>query len=184
LQGILQGRYVARRKPRTEECVPLAISNYEFSLFIHITAVVVGFGASFAESVMFPVAMKTSPRHLPYVHRLQLTINRYFVNPALLIVVLTGVYQMSEGNWEWGDLWVSATLVIVVAIGALNGAYFIPTDRKLLPILERDIEASGSGEVKLSEEYLSKGRTEGIVGAIVGALLVIAIFLMVTKPGL
>ncbi len=164
--------------------MPLAISTYELSLFVHITAVVVGLGATFAESVMFPVAMKTSPRHLPYVHRLQLTLNVYFASPALLIVLLTGAYQMAEGNWDWGDAWVSGSLLIVLAIGAINGAYFIPTDRKLLPMAERDIEASGGGEVKLSEEYLSKGRTEGIVGAIAGALVVIAIFLMVTKPGL
>ena len=35
---------------------PLAITGYEFSLFIHITAVMVGFGTTFAESIFFPVA--------------------------------------------------------------------------------------------------------------------------------
>ena len=59
---------------------------------------------------MFPVAMKSNPRHLPYVHRLQLTLNRFFASPALVVVLATGIYQMAEGNWEWGDLWVSATL--------------------------------------------------------------------------
>ena len=54
----------------------LALTSYDFSLFLHITAVMVGFGATFAESIMFPVAMKMSPRHLPYVHRLQLAINQ------------------------------------------------------------------------------------------------------------
>ncbi|MEK6250556.1 MAG: hypothetical protein AABM43_01225 [Actinomycetota bacterium] len=49
----------------------LAVTTYEFSVFIHITAVMVGFGATFAEAIMFPVAMKVSPRHLPYVHRLR-----------------------------------------------------------------------------------------------------------------
>ena len=45
--------------------MPLAVSSYEVSVFIHITAVVVGFGATFAESVMFPVALKMGPRNLP-----------------------------------------------------------------------------------------------------------------------
>jgi hypothetical protein len=40
--------------------MPLAIENYEYSIFLHITAVVVGFGSTFSESVMFPVAMKMS----------------------------------------------------------------------------------------------------------------------------
>jgi uncharacterized membrane protein len=162
----------------------MAVTGYEFSLFLHITAVVVGLGATFAESVMFPVAMKTSPRHLPYVHRLQLTLNRFFGSPALLVILATGIYQMAEGNWEWGDFWVSGTLAIVLVIGGINGAYFIPMDRKLLPMVERDIEASGDGEVQLSEEYLRLGRIEGMMGALTGLLIVAAIFLMVTKPGL
>jgi uncharacterized membrane protein len=164
--------------------MPLAVSGYEFSVFLHITAVVVGFGATFAESVMFPVAMRMSPRNLPYMHKLQLTLNQYFANPALLVVIATGIYQMSEGNWEWGDFWVSGTLVIVVIVGAINGAFFIPSDRRLLPIVERDIANSGNGEVELSEEYLGKVKVQGILGPVVGILLVIAIYLMVTKPGL
>lgn len=162
----------------------LAVTSYDFSVFLHVTAVVVGFGATFAESVMFRVAMKMSPRNLPYMHKLQLTINQYFANPALLIVILTGIYQMSEGNWEWGDFWVSGTLLIALIVGAINGGFFIPSDRRLLPIAERDIEAAGSGEVELSREYLDKVKVQGILGPVVGVLLVIAIFLMVTKPGL
>ena len=90
--------------------MPLAVTSYDFSLFLHITAVMVGLGATFAESVMFPVAMKLSPRHLPYVHRLQLTLNQFFAMPALLVVLATGFYQVSEGDWDFGDFWLSATL--------------------------------------------------------------------------
>jgi uncharacterized membrane protein len=164
--------------------MPIAVSTYELSVFVHVTAVMIGFGATFAESVMFPVAMKLSPRHLPYVHRLQLTINRFFAMPALVVVLATGLYQMAEGNWDYGDLWVSGTLAIVVIIGGLLGAYFIPADRRLGPMVEREIADAGTGEIKLSEEYQRGSRMEGMVGTATGILLVIAVFLMVTKPGL
>lgn len=154
------------------------------SLFLHITAVVVGFGATFAESIMFPVALKLSPRHLPYVHRLQLAINRWFATPALVVVLATGIYQTSEGDFGFGEFWISATLVIVLVIGALLGAYFIPADRRLGPMVEREIAAAGEGEVVLSDEYQRKARAEGMVGTITGVLIIVAIFLMVTKPGL
>jgi len=36
----------------------------------------------------------------------------------------------------------------------------------------------------LSDEYQRASRLEGIVGAMTGLLLVIAVFLMVTKPGM
>jgi uncharacterized membrane protein len=164
----------------------LAVSTYDVSLFIHITVVVVGFGATFAEAIMFPVALKAGVRHLPYVHRLQLAINQYMAGPALLVVLITGIYQTSE-RWEFDQFWISASLAIVILLGAINGAYFIPADRRLGPMVERDIAAAGEGEIKLSDlsdEYQRQGRIEGIVGAITGLLLIIVIYIMVTKPGL
>ena len=163
--------------------MPLAITSYEFSLFLHITAVVVGFGATFAESVMFPVAMKMSARYLPYVHRLQLTLNQYFAVPALIVVLATGFYQVSEGNWELGDFWISAALAIVIVIALLNLLYFIPADRRLAPMVEREVADAGPGEVTLSAQYRREATREGIAGTVTGILLVVAIWLMVDKPG-
>ena len=164
--------------------MPLAITSYEFSLFLHITAVMVGFGATFAESVMFPVAMRLNPRHLPYVHRLQLVLNQFFAVPALVVVLATGFYQVSEGNWEFGDLWLSATFAIVLVIAILNLAFFIPQDRRLGPMIEREIADAGDGEFAPSQEYQRGAMREGVAGTITGILLVIAVFLMIDKPGL
>jgi uncharacterized membrane protein len=164
--------------------MPFAVSGYELSVFVHITAVVVGLGATFAEALAFRVAMKLDPRHLPYVHRLQLAINRRLATPALAIVLITGIYQVSDGNWSFGDAWISATFAIVIVIGGLLGGYFIPTDRRLAVMVERELAAApATGNVTLSQEYLGRSRQEGVVGTIVGILIVVAIFLMVVKPG-
>jgi len=165
----------------------LAVTNYDLSVFLHVSAVVIGFGATFAEAVMFPVAARTSPRHLPYVHRLQLVINQFFATPAILIVAGTGVYQVSEGNWDYGDLWVSGTIAILAVVALINVAFFIPTDRKLLPMIEREIANLGGGEIQLSQlsdEYRRWGKLEGALGSLTGILLVVAIYFMTTKPGL
>lgn len=156
-----------------------AVTAYNVSIFIHVAAVVIGFGSTFAESVMFPVAMRLDRRHLPYVHELQIAINRYLASPALVVVIITGFYQVSKGNWSLGDFWIAATLVIAVILGGLNGAYFIPTDRRLGAMVTRELEAGGD----LSREYQRRARAEGIMGAVAGLLIVIAVFLMVTKPG-
>lgn len=164
----------------------LAVTSYDFSLFLHITAVMVGLGSTFAESIMFPVAMRTSPRHLPYVHRLQLAINTYLATPALVVVIATGFYQVADRDLDLGDFWLSGALAIVIVIAGLLGAYFIPADRRLAPMVQRDIDNAGPGEVKLSDlspEYLRQGRIEGVVGSITGVLLIVAVYLMVTKPG-
>jgi len=165
----------------------LGVTNYDFSVFLHVSAVVIGFGATFAEAVMFPVAARTSPRHLPYVHRLQLVINQFFATPAILIVAGTGVYQVSEGNWDYGDLWVSGTIAILAVVALINVAFFIPTDRKLLPMIQREIADLGGGEIELSQlsdEYRRWGKLEGALGTVTGILLVVAIYFMTTKPGL
>ena len=167
------------------ESLPLAVTAYDLSLFLHITAVMVGFGATFAEAIMFPVAMKVGVRHLPYVHRLQLSINQWLATPALAIVLITGIYQTFE-RWEFDQLWISAALLIIFVIGGLLGGYFIPADRRLGPMVEAEIEALGDREIQmsdLSEEYQRQGRLEGIVGTITGVLLVIVVYLMVVKPG-
>jgi uncharacterized membrane protein len=155
------------------------MSLYELSVFVHVTAVMVGFGATFAEAVMFPVAMKVGTRHLPYVHRLQLAINQRLATPAMVIVLLTGIYQTTDGDWGFGSFWISATFLIVIVIGGLLGAYFIPADRRLAAQAERELETSG----EVSEDYLRQARREGMIGGLTGILLIAAVFLMVTKPG-
>jgi hypothetical protein len=157
------------------------IDAYSLSVFLHVTAVVVGFGATFAEAIMFPVAMKAGVRYLPYLHKLQLAINQRLASPALVIVILTGIYQTTE-RWEWSEGWISATLAIVVVIGGLLGGYFIPADRTLGAMVERELAAADGREVVLSDEYQRGARREGMVGALTGVLLIAAIFLMVTKP--
>jgi hypothetical protein len=163
--------------------VVTAVTALDISVFIHVAAVVVGFGVTFAEAIALPVAMKLDPRHLPYVYTLQLAINRFFVGPALVLVIATGFYQVAELDLSFGEFWISATFAIVIVIGGINGAYFIPTDRKLLAMVTAELAAAGTGPVTLSEDYQRRARTEGIVGTLVGVLLIVAIFLMVVKPG-
>jgi uncharacterized membrane protein len=162
----------------------LAVTNLEFSLFIHITAAVVGLGAPFVEGLTYPVAMRMDPRYLPYKHRLQLAINLFLALPALVVVLATGLYQVSELDYKLGDFWLSGTMTIVVVLALMLGAYFIPEDRRLQAMVERDIAASGSGEVAISAEYRRRVRIEAAAGTFADLLVIAAVYLMVTKPGL
>ena len=42
-----------------------SITAYTVSIWIHVSAVVVGFGATFAEALMFPVAMSSTRATCP-----------------------------------------------------------------------------------------------------------------------
>jgi hypothetical protein len=158
------------------------VNGYNISLWLHITAVMVGFGSTFALAIATPVALKLDSRHVPYVHQLSIAINRYFASPALLVVLITGFYQISEGNWDF-DFWIIGTLVIVVILGALIGMVFLPTSKALKELSEREIAAAGGGPYTPSDEYNQRVRAEMIAGPMAGVLLIIAVFLMVTKLG-
>ena len=41
----------------------------------------------------------------------------------------------------------------------------------------------GGGAVTPSDEYQAKAKAQGAVGALAGVLIIVAIFLMVVKPG-
>src|SRR5215208_6248050 len=157
------------------------VDAYNISLFLHISAVVIGFGATYAEAMMFPLAMKVDKRHLPYVHRLGMTINQRLATPAMVVILATGIYQVADNDHiGFGDAWVSATFAILIVLGGLLGGYFVPTDRRLAEMAERDL-AGGSGV--MSAEYEAGAKRIAAVGGLAGLLVLAAIFLMVTKPG-
>jgi uncharacterized membrane protein len=162
----------------------LGVTNLEISLFIHISAAIIGLGVTFAEGLTYPVAMRLNPRFLPFKHRLQFTINAFMALPALVVILATGLYQVDELGYELGDFWLSGTLGIVLILAVMVIAYFIPEDRRLQAMVERDIEASGSGEVVLSDQYQRRVRLEAGMGVIADLLTIAAVYLMVTKPGL
>ena len=164
--------------------MPLGITSFEVSLFLHITAAIIGLGAPFVEAFTYPVAMRLNPRFLPFKHRFQLAINTLLALPALVVVLATGLYQVDELGYELGEFWLVGALTIVVVLALMLGAYFIPEDRRLQRMVERDIEASGSGDVILSAEYRRRVRIEAALGTVADVLVIAAVYLMVAKPGL
>jgi uncharacterized membrane protein len=159
------------------------VSLYELSVFVHVTAVVIGLGATFVASLAFPLALAMDARHLPYVHRLVLAINQRLASPALLVILATGIFQAIDGDWDMGSFWIGATFAIVIVLGGLLGAYFIPSDRRLGAMAEREVAAAGEGRVALSDDYRRQAQRAAMVGALAGLLVIAAIFLMVVKPG-
>jgi uncharacterized membrane protein len=156
-----------------------AISLYDLSVWVHISAVVVGLGTTFVGAVSFPLALRAGAQHLPYVHELQLVISQRLSGPALGLIILTGIYQTIDADWGFGSFWISATFAIVIVLGAMQGVYFTPTDRKLGAQAQRELDESGT----VSDDYQRQARREALVGAIAGVLVIAAVFLMVTKPG-
>jgi uncharacterized membrane protein len=159
-----------------------AINLETISLFLHVSAAVIGLGATFALAVALPVALKLGePHNYPYVHHLSRQVTRRLASPALLVILITGIFQVAHTDaFSMSDPWIGITFLILIVLGGLQGAYFQRTDRKLAAMAERELAA---GSTKLSDDYMREANREGAMGALSGLLILIAIFLMVTKPG-
>ncbi|HXB64394.1 MAG TPA: DUF2269 family protein [Solirubrobacteraceae bacterium] len=159
----------------------LAASAYEIVLAVHIMAVVIAFGVTFAYPIMFAVAGRADPRALPTMHRVEYTTERFLVNGGLLVVVAAGIYLASKGHL-WSQFFVQWGLGAAVVIGALAGAVMIPTAKRAEQAAARDIEAAGDGEVALGAEYQALVRRLGIVGSSLSLLVLATIAIMVIQP--
>ena len=54
--------------------------------------------------------------------------------------------------------WISVTFVIVIVLGGLQGAYFVPTDRKLAAMAEKEL---ADGATTLSRRLPAPGAARG-----------------------
>ena len=159
------------------------ISLYNVVLFVHIVAVVVAFGVVFAYP-LFWSARRGDERHLPYFHRMQSRIGKYLISPSLVVILLAGLYLAFDGPYDFGDPWIGATLLILLVIGGVGGGYLGPREEKLAELAQRDVtRASTDGPVTMSEDYERLFAQVRTVSLVLPALVLVAIFLMTTKPG-
>jgi hypothetical protein len=152
---------------------------YDILKWLHISAAVVGLGATFALSIGFPLALRSDPRNVPFIHRLSLDINRKLASPALLVLIATGFYMAIDRDLL-SEPWVGGPILIALIIGGMQGAYFVPTDKKLAAMAEKEL---ADGATALSADYQRQAQREGGIGALAGLLIIVAVFLMTVKPG-
>jgi uncharacterized membrane protein len=158
-----------------------AASAYELVLALHVMAVVVAFGVTFAYPIMFAVGARSDPRSLPTLHRVEYTIERFLINPGLLVVLLAGIFLASDGH-RWSEFFVQWGLGAVVVIGGVMGAVMIPTAKRAEQLSRDAVAAAGEGAPATGEEYLAAVRRLSIAGSALSALVLITVAFMVIKP--
>ena len=154
-----------------------AITDYSVGLFIHILAVVLAFGPTFGYGIIFSV-MPDHPRSAPALFDAVRKIDKYLVDPGMIVVLLAGIYLMAEGNWDGSEAFITVGFIAIVALFGLQHGFFRPQGRKAQELAERDLKAGDT----LSAEFEEISRRLGTVGPIAGLIVVVTIFFMVVKP--
>jgi hypothetical protein len=157
-----------------------AVFFWQIALAIHIIFVVACFGIVVSYPLIAIAAERLDRRSVPLMLRLRQLIGRSIVNPGLLIVVLAGVYLSSELH-QWHAFYVQWGIGAIVVMGALEGAFVIRQSGKLADLAQRDIDASGVGEINWSHEYIAaRGRSDQ-VNALMAVIVVVTVFFMVVQ---
>ena len=152
---------------------PFALALYDVVLFIHVAAVVVAFGTTFAYPLLFAVAARSEPAQRAGLHAFQARYGRTYASFGLLVVILAGAYMASDRDL-WQEPWVSGPFAIAILLGGISGGYLAPRERRLA-----DLSADAGSQAEYAK-VLGQVKT---AGAIASGLVLVAIFLMVTKVG-
>lgn len=155
------------------------MSYFELLLLIHIAGAIIGFGPTFAFSVMGPLAGQLPGPPGVGVLKAMVAVEKKLVYPfAFVVQPLTGVLLIFESgrndnffSYEW--LWIG----IILYVFAFYTAVFVQT-----PAIDKMIELAESGNAG-NDEFQGLVKRTKTFGPVLGILLLTIIFLMIAKPG-
>lgn len=159
---------------------PLAASAYEIVLAVHIMAVVIAFGWTFALPISFAVAVKSDPRSLPTLHRIEFVVSRWLVNPALAVILAAGIFMASDGH-RWSEFFVQWGIGVVIVLGGVVGAVLMPASKRAEQAARADLEGWAGGRFDPGAEYRAATRRLNVAGSAASLLVLVTIAFMVVK---
>jgi uncharacterized membrane protein len=151
----------------------LAVDFYAVVVAVHVMAIVIAFGVTFAYPLMGPFIGQNAPQATATFHRLQERLGKLLITPFATLALITGIYLAADHDL-FDKSWVQIPMGILIVLLGLGGAFFAPSARKLADLAE---QKPGSPEYFAGLDRVKK------VGILADVLVLVAIFFMVAKPG-
>ena len=157
---------------------------YTVVLFLHIAAAVIAFGGTFSYPIVDAVIRRVDVRSLPVWHEAQNAIGMKLITPGAIVVLISGIYMATTDRWEsFGSAWFSFAGAIVIVLLGLGHGFFAPTARKMAAQARTDLAAGATDPSGLSPAYQALAVRTRAVGILASLLILLALLLMVWKPG-
>ena len=184
---LLDGRGVRRDARRVRRLPPVvldllgtAASFTDVVLGVHILAVVVAFGATFAYPLIFAAARRADPSVMPWLFSVVQQDRPADRQPGADGRAGRGDCAGDRGA-PWGDFFVQWGIGAVIVIGAGVGSYMIPREGKLAKVAARDLAAAPGRRLALERRVRRRLlRQVSIGGAMLDLIVVVTIFMMAT----
>lgn len=147
--------------------------DFQFLKFVHVLLAIVAVGFNASYGIWLARAAKAPQATQSHVLRTIKFLDDRIANPAYGLLLLTGLLMIFSASIPV-RLWIALSIGLWLVLIVVGLGVYTPTLRDQIRVLESE----GPG----SEEYQrlsSRGRTLGIV---LGIIVVVIVFLMVTKP--
>jgi Predicted integral membrane protein (DUF2269) len=153
--------------------------GYKVALFFHIIAIVVALGPTFGYGIFFSVLPKY-PRAAPALIEGIRRVDRYLVNPGLVLLLIAGIVLLADSSslWKGSQFFIVWGFIAIIALFGVQHGFFGPRMAKLQEIADRDLQSGDS----FSAEFETESKLIAQVGAATGLLVVLTVFFMVYKP--
>lgn len=150
-------------------------SSYEWLKFAHVmlAIIAVGFNASYA---IWLARSARHPERESFALRTIKVLDDRFANPAYALLLVTGLLMVWVADLPLSTFWISTSIGIYVAVVLLGLGVYTPTLRRQI----RALEDHGPE----SSEYRRLSNRGTMVGILVAIMVIVIVFLMVTKPTL
>jgi hypothetical protein len=151
--------------------MPLAVQFYDVVVWFHIVAFLIAFGPTYGYGLFMAAAAKAGPQAMTEAVRAMMKWDRIAVTVGAILLLVSGHYMVAE-RFDFSDFFVNWGNIVVLVILGMTHAYFIPRERRVIAALEEGRE----------DEAQAIGQKVGMVGAFMGVLVILTVYMMAVKP--
>jgi len=151
------------------------MSLYPILKYIHVLAAIVAVGTNATYGVWMALGAR-QPESLRAILTGVRFLDNRIANPAYGLLLITGLAMLYAGHLAVGIPWIATALGLYIVAIALGARGYTPALRSQIQALE-----SGGPQSEAYRRASDHGRTRGLI---VMVIVLIILFLMVTKPAL
>ena len=149
---------------------------YETFVWLHITAAAIWVGGDvMIQAVAYRILRTGDPARLVGFSRDVEWTGLRLIMPASVVLLASGIGLVTNGNWSWGEPFVSVGLVVWLLSLAVGAGFLGPESGRIARIVE--------AEGPTSSEAARRIRRILLYSRIELALLLVVVFMMAVKLG-
>jgi uncharacterized membrane protein len=152
--------------------MPLAeVAFYDVVKWVHIVAFLVAFGPTYGYGLFLAAATKAGPGAMIEAVRAMAKWDRIAITIGGVVLLVSGHYMAGE-RWEFSDFFVNWGNVVFLFILGMTHAFFVPREKRVIEALEQGRE----------DDAQALGKQIGMVGALMGVVVILTVYVMTAKP--